>query len=228
MNLKRNFLNIVVLLFATQSCASWVESAKKMMDGDETEKKKEVKWVSQNQYNDLLVKYNTLNEENQKLKEAQLAQTEPIGNYNQIDELSKSVESTDAIDVFKDEDLASSMKATSAKGLTSSLVSSYSKAIILKENGKLKDALGIFQKLEKSSSNQIVVRARYQIAQIYYNQNQFDLALQVYESIILNNSFSSIVLKALNGAILCSKSLGLKEKQLRYKSVLEDFFGMNS
>lgn len=229
MKLKTNIFNLVLVLIATQGCASWVESAKKMIDGDTAEqKKKEVKWVSQNQYNDLLIKYNTLNEENQRLKQVQVAKSQEAPNYNQIDELSQSIESTDAIDVFKDERLSEDMQGNIESSEVSRLVATYNKALTLKQNGKLKTALGMFQKLEKTAVEQIVVRSKYQVAQIYYNQNQFDLALQVYESIISKNSFSSIVLDALNGAVLCSESLGLKDKKMRYQSVLQDFFGINS
>lgn len=230
MKFKSNIFNLVLTLIATQSCASWVESAKKMIDGDVADqKKKETKWVSQSQYNDLLIKYNTLNQENERLKQVELAKSDEAPNYNQIDELSQSIDSSDAIDVFKDEKLTSEMNDTNVESSeVSKLVAIYNKALTLKQNGKLKIALGMFQKLEKSSVEQVIVRSKYQVAQIYYNQNQFDLALQVYESIISKNSFSSIVLDALNGAVLCSESLGLQDKKMRYQSVLQDFFGINS
>lgn len=219
-----NLINLVIL----SSCASWVESAKKMIDQEEVpEEKKKVQWVSKAQYDDLLLKYNNLNEENAKLKETKQEMKRP---YDQIDELSNTVEASDSIDVFAEEQIASKIENTqnlSNKNIAN-LVNSYEKAIAFKNNGKLKAALGIFQFLEKSNVEQVVVRAKYQIGQIYYNQNQFDLSLQVYESIIANNSYSSIVLNALKGAILSSKNLGLKDKEVRYSSVLKDFFGINS
>lgn len=223
---------IILTIFLLTGCASWVESAKKMIGKDEAAvERKDVKWVSKDQYDDLMLKYNNLNEENQKLKIAvESSSQKEVQGYDQVEELSKSVDMSDGIDVFAQENLSKKIEDNKVANVsnTESLVDTYNKALILKNNGKLKTSLGMFQFLEKSNVEQIVVRARFQIAQIYYSQNQFDLSLQVHESIISENSFSAIVLDALKGAIMASKSLGLKDKEARYESVLKDFFGINS
>ena len=229
MKFNSNIISLVTLVSISTSCASWVESAKRMIDGDKAQENKEAKWVPKSQYNDLLLKYNNLSEEHSKLKEMQSTMPAKNTGYNQIDELSKSVENSDAIDVFAEENVTDSMQESrSSSSEVSALVATYNKAKALKENGKIKAALGLFQSLERSNVEQVVVRAKYQTGQIYFEQNQFDLALQVYESIISNNSYSSVVLEALQGAIVCSSNLGLADKKARYQSVLRDFFGINS
>jgi len=105
-------------------------------------------------------------------------------------------------------------------------LNTYKKAVALRERGKAQDALKIFQLLERSPTKQIRVRSRLQIGEIYLTQKQYDLALQVFENMIFKDSFSGKVLDALQGAIVCTENLGLKEKRNKYKSILVDFFGI--
>ena len=56
------------------------------------------------------------------------------------------------------------------------------------------------------------------------NKKQYDLALQVFESIIKQGSFSSVVLEALQSAKVASDALGLASKSRQYGSLLKDVF----
>ena len=94
----------------------------------------------------------------------------------------------------------------------------------LKANGKDDEALKILQYLERSSTEQVRVRARAQIGDIYMEKGQFDLALQVYETMITSDAFSGKILTALKKAVVCCDRLNLTQKKMKYQSILEDFF----
>ena len=85
-------------------------------------------------------------------------------------------------------------------------------------------AMDILIKLQKSSYRQIQVRAQFLVAKGLFLQEEFDLALQAYEDIIQRSAFSGLVLEALQQAIVCTKKLGIKDKEDRYYSMLHDFF----
>lgn len=222
-------LNIFLFIYFAVSCSSFVESTRKSLLGDETPRKsvkKEVKWVSKGQYDDLMVKYKTLNDKYERLKEQGLNNK---SGFDQITELSKSKsKSTETVDVFGDNGLSSKLKSTRSS-VPSSIeeeVSYYKKAVVLKSNGKNDEALKLFQFLENSTVAQLKVRSKLHIGDIYFSKNQYDLALQVYEDIIRNHAFSSSVLGALKHAVVCSTELGLSDKKAQYESLLKDVFGM--
>lgn len=211
------------------SCSSLVESTRKSLLGDDSprsSKTKEVKWVSKSQYDDLMAKYKTLNEKYTKLKDDKY--TNSTSGFSQVDELSTNSET---VDVFGKEAVA---KGAATAGAAQKLninqtsveeeLGYYKKAMALKSNGKYEEALKIFQFLEKSNSRQIQVRSKRNIGDIYYSQQQYDLALQVYESIIKQNAFSGSTLKALSNAAKCSDKLGLTDKKAQYESLIRDVF----
>lgn len=90
--------------------------------------------------------------------------------------------------------------------------------------GQFNDAMAIFNSLRQSSYRQISVRAQFNIGEILYAQNEFDLAMQAFEDIIGSHAFSGVVLKTLGRLIACANKLNLKEKQDQYYSILHDFF----
>lgn len=226
-------LNKLILLSLTSllvlSCSSLVESTRKSLLGDDSPrsaKKKEVKWVSKSQYDDLMAKYKTLNEKYTKLKDDKYASSP--GGFSQVDELSANSET---VDVFGKNGMAAQAATAGAKQKLSVNQTSveeeldyYKKAMNLKANGKNEEALKIFQFLEKSNSKQIQVRSKKNIGDIYYSKNQFDLALQVYENIITQNAFSGSTLKALANAAKCADKLGLMDKKAQYESLIRDVF----
>ncbi len=214
---------IALIFFSFSGCSSFVESTRKSISGDSSNRKvkKDVKWVSKQQYDDLLAKYKTLNDKYDKLKDDKRAANPAAG----------EVASSETIDVFGKDGLTAEAAAQVAddaylnsKGEYEKDLDYYHKAIRLKENGKNDEALKVFQFLEKSKSKQIVVRAKRQIGDIYFTKKNYDLALQVYEDIIRKNAFSGMVIKALEYAAKASAQLGLKDKQAKYESILKDFF----
>jgi len=223
-------LKILVSLFSIVtllSCSNLVESTRKSLLGDDSpraKQKKEAKWVSKSQYDDLMGKYKTLNDNYQKLKDDKY--TNSTADFNQVDELQKP-SSSDTVDVFGKDGIVNNKASSKLSVNQTSLeeeLNYYKKAVALKTNGKLEEALKIFQFLEKSNSKQIKIRSKKNIGDIYYSQNQFDLALQVYEDMIRKNAFSGSTLKALGNAAKCSEKLGLMDKKAQYESLLRDVF----
>ncbi len=221
-------------LIGAVGCSSWIESSRKMIDDEEAkqrqeQQKKMSKWVPRAKYDDLVIKYKNLSEKYQATTSTQNNKSK----FDQIDELAKSTghAHTETVDVFGKGGLEAEVEKVSAvidSGSVTSELQSYKKGLALKTNGKVDDALKVFQYLERSKVEQIQVRARMQIGSIYLEKNQFDLSLQVFEQIITSNAFSGKVLDALKGAVLSCDGLGLTDKKLRYRSMLKDFFGINS
>jgi TolA-binding protein len=92
------------------------------------------------------------------------------------------------------------------------------------QKGQNDNAMKIFQTLESSPYSQIQVRAKYQIGELLYNQSEYDLALQTYESIIQKYAFSGMVIPSLKKLVLCSEKLNAKDKKDKYQSILVDIF----
>lgn len=92
------------------------------------------------------------------------------------------------------------------------------------ERGKLNKAMDLLKKLEKSKDQQIKVRAKFFVGEILFIQEEYDLAMQVFEEIIGLHAFSAVALKSLDRLIECSKKLELSKKEIRYYSILKDVF----
>jgi tetratricopeptide (TPR) repeat protein len=92
------------------------------------------------------------------------------------------------------------------------------------ERKKLNKAMDILKKLDKSNDNQIRVRAKFYIGEVLYIQEEYDLAMQVFEEIISKHAFSAMTIKSLNRLVDCSKKLELSKKERRYYSILKDIF----
>ncbi len=92
------------------------------------------------------------------------------------------------------------------------------------EQKQFVEALDQIKQLEGSPARQIAVRAKYLQGEALFHQEEFDLAMQVYEEIITKHAFSGLVLGALKRLIVCSEKLELEEKRKKYHSILHDFF----
>jgi len=90
--------------------------------------------------------------------------------------------------------------------------------------GNFEKATGYLKTLEVSKNKQVQVRAKFLRGEMMFSQKEYDLALQIFEDIIKNYSFSGVIIKALNRLEACSKNLKLPKKQKRYHSILHDFF----
>lgn len=89
--------------------------------------------------------------------------------------------------------------------------------------GNFDQATNYLKQLENSGNRQVQVRAKFLLGEMYFTQKEYDLALQIFEDIIKNYSFSGVVIKALNKLEACSKNLNLPKKQERYHS-MHNFF----
>lgn len=222
------------LIVGVSGCASWIESSRKMIDDGEAKQnksrvQKKSKWVSQHQYDELLAKYKNVSEKYEKLKEQKINSKAGFDQGSEMISNSSSIPS-DTVDIFGKNGMAQevekTLNAVSAGAVdVSRELKTYKKAVALKENGKADESLKIFQFLERSLNQQIKVRARIQIGEIYLAKKQYDLALQVFEKVITENAFSGKVLFALSGAVKSCDGLRLTDKKLRYQSMLTDFFG---
>jgi tetratricopeptide (TPR) repeat protein len=237
----KKLLALTTMLTAISGCSSLVESTRKSLLGSQEPRNTnstQSKWVSRQQYDQLMNKYKNLLGEYDKIKENRL--TAPGDDL--IGDLQKTPPVGESVDVFRKDALAKAASAAGAKpvinkvtdGKTSTLKSSdvnkeikvYKKAVALKSSGKSTEALKIFQVLEDSRTKQIRTRARYHLAQIYFEQNEYDLSLQASEKIIFGDAFSGVVLEALSLAVKNCDQLGLEEKKLKYRSMLDDVFGV--
>jgi tetratricopeptide (TPR) repeat protein len=226
---KISILLAFTFILAFSGCSNLVESTRKnLMDDSSPRKvKQDVKWVSKTQYDELMTKYKGLSNKYENLKDQSIKNKT---GFNQLDELAASSASTETIDVFGKDGISNEGKPATqnpvqiSEAKVDQELTFYKKAVALKSNGKSDEALKIFQFLDKSQTRQISVRAKRHIGDIYFAKKQYDLALQVFESIIRQNSFSGIVIKALEFAAKSSSELGLNDKKLKYESILRDFF----
>ncbi len=232
----KNFLVTVLVVTTLYGCSSFVESTRKSLLGDDksprNKVKQEPKWVSKNQYDELLTKYKNLNDRYQNLKEEKLTSKKT---FNQLDEMAANKSGSESIDVFGDKGLAAAAAVKSAKIPSSPAVKIdksqfdedldyYSKGVALYDNGKTDEAFKIFQFLENSKTRQLRVRAKLRVGEHYLANGQYDLGLQVFESIIREHAFSGAVIPSLKHAVVCTEKLGLTDKKLKYESILRDFF----
>lgn len=219
MKSKKNlFLGSLILVGSIVGCSSMVESTRKSLLGDSSPrdaKEQKTLWVSKSQYDDLMTKYKDLSEKYENLKDTQLKSR---AGFDQLDSI--MTDNTETIDIA---DAAPAPKSVSENKIESD-INFYHKAAALVKNEKLDEALKIFQFLEKSQVKQIRVRSKANIGNIYLVKSQYDLALQVFEGIIQNDSFSSYVIPALKKASFCSAKLGLVDKKEKYESLLNDVF----
>jgi TolA-binding protein len=102
----------------------------------------------------------------------------------------------------------------------------YQQAMADMGRARLDIALKAFQSLERSPMLQIRVRSKFQIAEILFTQNEFDLASQVFEDIVKNYAFSGLVIDSLKRLVTCSEKLNLNDKAVKYQSMLSDIFGV--
>ena len=235
------FKNPVLLLSITfllifVGCSSFVQSTRESLFGKEStsKKTKQSQWVSKDKYDDLLAKYKNLEEKYKtQMAAEETAPTEQ--SLQQLDEMAQS--NLDTVDPFANGVIAAKANAPQQEA---SLVQDapkntetvnkeldyYTKATNLLSNNKKDEALKLFQYLESNASRQIKIRSKLSIGRIYQSKQQYDLALQVFESIIRENAFSVYVLEALKSAAECSSKLGLDQKNKKYNSILKDFFGL--
>lgn len=249
---KISLLLIISATLSMQSC-SWM-SKRKVLFEEEGSSSQDEKVSSSNksskhtvpkaQYEQLLNKYESLLD---KIKAAESKSTkrvnkemssskQPVAPTDMISQLSKITPAADlaeTVDVFGSNGLASKStmgisRNSKKKEISDSAVerqlSMLAKANQLVGQNRMDSALILLKELEESPNGQIKVRAKFYLAEMLFRQNEYDLAMQMYEEIVRKYAFSGLVIKSLGRLIVCSEKLKLGKKQERYYSILHDFF----
>lgn len=212
----------LMALFALSSCA-WYRNLERSLVEDDQKQQKRSRHVPREQYDQLLVKYEELSKKYQELKE------NPNGEKSSlVDELQRSsgenfnntVTSSETVDVFASPSAGAAIQVPAD---VESQLNLYRKGVDLKSSNP-GEATKIFQQLEGQAAPAVQVRARYQMGELLYGKQQYDLSLQIFEDIINKYSSSGVVLDALRYAVLCSEKLGLTSKKDQYASMLNDVF----
>jgi tetratricopeptide (TPR) repeat protein len=226
------------LIFILSSCAWLDRQTEKLFSRDHKQavSEQEAQYVSRDQYEALLRKYEAL--KNEKV-EANM-DSDSYVNHNAdelINQLDQSKNQLQTVDAFQTKpklqsrpNVIASTPVIVDKPVSYQeaqvLVEKYQDAVNLTAKGSLDQALKIFQELERSGLDQVRVRSKFNIGEILYRQNEFDLAMQVYESLLQTHAFSGLVLQSLERLVDCAQKLGLEQKSLEYKSFLNDVFGV--
>lgn len=212
------------LVFNLSSCSTFLESTRTLVgegpDQAQGKSHAEAKWVSSKKYDDLQREYERLAQAYDQLKNQTAGEPQaPVA---------------ETVDVFAQNGLADKAAVSQTVALEPVKASNaqeeielFKKGKTLLANGNQSESLRIFQYLEQSQTEQVRVQAKTELGTIYLSQEQFDLALQVFDSIIRQDAFSSQTLIALEKALLCCEKLGLEQKRVKYQSILKDFFEIN-
>jgi len=237
---------VITFIFSLTSCA-WLEKKTNSLFGLDNERaatSTKPQYVPKEQYDDLMQKYQELLGE----KKPSMIDNDTIKNRNVSDTLIQDLDKMAApgneatvqqtVDVFADHVPSNAVNANKdvapiappVRELeyqeAANQVEKYQQALIDVSKNRVDQALKVFQELERSPMLQIRVRAKFQIAEILFAQNEFDLASQVFEDIIKNYAFSGLVIDSLKRLVVCAQKLNLNEKSVKYQSFLTDIFGV--
>jgi TolA-binding protein len=237
-------LAILILSTLFSSC-SWIQSRRSLFGDEDGEKKARpkstMKMVPKVQYDQLMSKYENLlrgNQEESAKNSAALNRMEENGSSNLVSELNNlpaASELAETVDVFGGKGVANRKTPTTnsliiaesseaPESLINSQIIVLQKANRLLLSKKYDAAMARIKRIENSPVRQIRVRAKFMVGEILFQQEEYDLAMQVFEDIISKDAFSGIILKALGRLIVCSEKLKIKKKQETYYSILHDFF----
>lgn len=212
------------VLVLTSACSWYRDMERSIVDEDrkEAEAARKRKNVSREQYDELLVKYEELSKKYEALKEGRPSPSSLIDEIQSTPKTSANVE-TETVDIFAPAGNQTAASTASLPGDIESELSLYRKGLMLK-NSNAGEAVKIFQQLENSKTPSVKVRAKFQMGEMLYSKQQYDLALQVFDDIITREAHSGVVLDALKYAAICSDKLGVAQKRDQYTSLLKDIF----
>jgi tetratricopeptide (TPR) repeat protein len=234
--------NIILIAFLTLSLTScsWISSGRSLFGEEEETAKKAPESVPRGQYDELMEKYKIL------LEEKKMERVETVGDANnfanemeasaalkqlsQVSAEGDKPELSATVDLFKESREADQRKVNMpkaqsySKGLVDEHVNKIRSVERLVSQNKIDPAIKLLKELEMSPVRQVAVRARFYLGEILFKQQEYDLALQVYEDILKKNAFSGLVIISLGRLIVCSEKLKIKSKKEKYYSMLHDFF----
>lgn len=236
------YLSLMLMVSTLSSCA-WMTERTSLFGEDEAKAKEApLQMVPKEQYDQLLSKYETLVDQ---VKSAEVQKRDSVEKpfqggdpseiVNQLSKVQPPADLAETVDVFNEQkkmvDQNESMLGQSGAGIGVSdnaienQIVRLRKGIVLVNQNRFDQALSVFKDLEQSPVPQIQVRAKFYLGEMLFMQNEYDLAMQVFEEIISKHSFSGVVIKALGRLIVCSEKLKLDKKREKYYSILHDFFG---
>ncbi|MDB9786713.1 hypothetical protein OAB57_01295 [Bacteriovoracaceae bacterium] len=221
---KINLVTLLTVACLISSCSYFKrKNVETYNDLGETDKSGQ--YVEKSKYDELLMKYESvLHNRDVSQKQREIESSKDLS--SSVDVRSESIKSE-----IKSVDKYLSMASKTPKNLgkkdsvrifqESEL---FRKAIGLMSNDKFGPSMTILQKLEKSKYAQIRVRAKYHIGELLHRQNEYDLALQIFEEIIEHYAFSGFVVKAIQKSVLCAKKLGLDKKHKKFLALEKRIF----
>lgn len=242
MNTSVHKLSLISILTFLLTGCSWISGGRSLFGEEEETAKKAPESVPRGQYDELMQKYKNL------LEEKKMDRIETVGDANnyanemetsnalkQLSQVKEEVpvnnsELSATVDLFKESREADQRKVAMPKS------GSYSTDLVEDHVGKIRTveryisqnkidpAIKILKELEMSPVRQVAVRARFYLGEILFKQQEYDLALQVYEDILKKNAFSGLVIVSLGRLIVCSEKLKINSKKEKYYSMLHDFF----
>jgi len=238
---------ILLLLLSLSSC-SWLSKKSRYNQDDMPTISRNGKAISNEQYNDLLHKYDSLRREREAgmMGKDTRALVSDLGNVPDFREdrsdqqiaapIYQNHTSTlaDTVDVFAEDGPGTKEPSVVELGKlnepdrfpvsVNTEIKQFQSAQKAMQSGDANQAMKMYKILEKSNNHQLKVRAKYNIAEILFDQKDYDLAMQAYEEIIKSHAFSGFVIKSLGRLIVCAENLKMKEKKDKYYSILHDFF----
>lgn len=225
--MKLNLILSSTILLAFCSSCSWYRDLERSLVEDDEKKgqKRSARAVPREQYDQLLVKYEELSNKYEKLKENPSGQSlvDELQNTQGENFATPSANAeTETVNIFPTGNTVSPQLPADVE----SQLNLYRRGVALKASNP-GEATKIFQQLEEQASPAIQVRAKFQVGELLYARQQFDLALQVFEDIITKQAHSGVVIDALKYAVVCTEKLGIQNKRDQYTSMLNDVFEVN-
>lgn len=244
--LFRLFLLILFILSLT-SCSYL--SRRMGLSSDDKSKTIKDEFVPKSQYDELLGKYEVLLKEKSGNGDVEKITTSSlISDSSDMQMKPQAKSDTDLIHQLEDSSLASTVdifgsnedsqvrKAKISNGPDNNLVNKdnnienelllLAKAKSAADKNEFKKSLGFLTEIENSQNEQIKVRAKFNIADLLFRQQEYDLAMQAYEDIISNYAFSGVAVATLGRLVACAEKLKLSKKRDHYYSLLHDVFQM--
>lgn len=214
---------IASLLILSTSC-SWYRNLERSLVEDDKKQARNNRGrpVPREQYDQLLVKYEELSKKYEDLKAGKSPESSLVDELQNTANTSPNVE-TETVDIFPPVGNQTVASTIPGPANLESELALYRKGLALKASNP-GEATKIFQQLENTGSPSVKVRAKFQVGEILYSKQQYDLALQVFEDIINREAHSGVVLDALRYAAVSSDKLGLQAKRDQYTSMLKDVF----
>ena len=224
-----------MLFFVLTSCSYVSRRNKDFEAGQDGSVKASGQMVPKEEYDALMSKYNQLSA-NQPTPAGERVSEELI---NELSSTPKA-ELAETIDVFDQQpksEITKSSEATAPVVIEDPNVfvpdheveeqfAKLKKAEELIEAKQFDEALSYIKRdTEKSSIRQVRVKAKFLLGELLLRQNEYDLAMQMFEEIINQYAFSGLVIKTLGRLIHCAEKLKLEDKKTKYFSMLNDIFG---